>query len=282
MHAAREGNALTHTAEIEALPDGPARSELLGLLAFARDEVTASRDLLVAARAGMVDGTVPGESVARLDLELAYVHCQLGDGEAAVRAADDTRRQIPEGHRLAPLARAFLAAGTALTEGPARGLEHLAFLPTSPARATPYELAALTQRGILNGLLGRLAPACADLTVVARRRGTPLAHLLGCPPRSTSSGATTCSASGTPPAASSRSPSRPSRATGAASTTPRSGRSRRSCTPGAASTTPRAPTWRAPGCWPRPPTSSGPGSTSRWPTPPSRRPRAAPGTSRAR
>ena len=179
MHAAREGHALTHTAEIEALPDGPARSELLGLLAFARDEVTASRDLLVAARAGMVDGTVPGESVARLDLELAYVHCQLGDGEAAVRAADDARRQIPEGHRLAPLARAFLAAGTALTEGPARGLEHLAFLPTSPARATPYELAALTQRGILNGLLGRLAPACADLTVVARRRGTPLAHLLG-------------------------------------------------------------------------------------------------------
>ena len=179
VHAAREGHALTHTAEIEALPDGPARSELLGLLAFARDEVTASRDLLVAARAGMVDGTVPGESVARLDLELAYVHCQLGDGEAAVRAADDARRQIPEEHRLAPLARAFLAAGTALTEGPARGLEHLAFLPTSPARATPYELAALTQRGILNGLLGRLAPACADLTVVARRRGTPLAHLLG-------------------------------------------------------------------------------------------------------
>ena len=179
VHAAREGHALAHTAEIEALPDGPARSELLGLLAFARDEVTASRDLLVAARAGMVDGAVPGESVARLDLELAYVHCQLGDGEAAVRAADDARRQIPEEHRLVPLARAFLAAGTALTDGPARGLEHLAFLPTSPARATPYELAALTQRGILNGLLGRLAPACADLTVVARRRGTPLAHLLG-------------------------------------------------------------------------------------------------------
>ena len=179
VHAAREGHALTHTAEIEALPDGPARSELLGLLAFARDEVTASRDLLVAARAGMVDGTVPGESVARLDLELAYVHCQLSDGEAAVRAAEDARRQVPEGRQPVPLARAFLAAGTALTEGPARGLEHLAFLPTSPARATPYELAALTQRGILNGLLGRLAPACADLTVVARRRGTPLAHLLG-------------------------------------------------------------------------------------------------------
>ncbi len=179
VHAAREGHALAHTAEIEALPDGPARSELLGLLAFARDEVAASRDLLAAARAGIVGGAVPGESVARLDLELAYVHCQLGDGEAAVRAADDARRQIPEQHRLVPLVHAFLAAGTALTEGPARGLEHLAFLPTSPARATPYELPALTQRGTLNGLLGRLAPGCADLTVVARRRSTPLAHLLG-------------------------------------------------------------------------------------------------------
>ncbi|GAA4795051.1 BTAD domain-containing putative transcriptional regulator [Actinomycetospora chlora] len=178
VHASREGHALAHAAEIEALPDGPARAELLGLMAFARDEVTACRDLLVAARAG-TDAATPPEAVARLDLELAYVHCQLGDGEAGVAAARDAQDRIPADHRLVPLARAFLAAGTALVDGPAPGLAHLAFLPSSPARATPYELPALTQRGVLNGLLGRLGPACADLTVVARRRGTPLAHLLG-------------------------------------------------------------------------------------------------------
>lgn len=179
VHAAREGHALQHTAEIEALPEGPARSELLGLLAFARDEVTAARDLLVAARAGVDEGRRSAESVARLDLELAYVHTQLGAGAAATAAAEDARRRIPEGHRLVPLARAFAAAGVALTDGPAAGLDHLAFLPARPTDATPYELPGLTHRGILTGLLGRLAPACADLTVVARRRGTPLAHLLG-------------------------------------------------------------------------------------------------------
>jgi len=181
VHSAREGHALAHTAEIEALPDGPARSEMLGLLAFARDEVPAARDLLVAARAGIDDGheRLPPESVARLDLELAYVHCQLGDGEAATAAAADARAQVPDDHRLVAIAQAFLAAGTALTDGPVKGLEHLTFLPAAPERATPYELPALTHRGILSGLLGRLTPACADLTVVARRRGTPLAHLLG-------------------------------------------------------------------------------------------------------
>ncbi|GAA4890416.1 AAA family ATPase [Actinomycetospora straminea] len=179
VHAAREGHALEHAAQIEALPEGPARSELLGLLAFARDEVIAARDLLETARAGMDDATSPPEAVARLDLELAYVHCQLGAGGPAVAAASDARRLVPADHRLVPLARAFTAAGTALTDGPVRGLEELAFLPDHPARATPYELPALTHRGVLRGLLGRLAPACADLTVVARRRNTPLAHLLG-------------------------------------------------------------------------------------------------------
>ncbi|MHC1559506.1 helix-turn-helix transcriptional regulator [Actinomycetospora sp. C-140] len=178
VHAAREGDALQHAAEIEALPDGPGRSELLGLLAFARDEVTAARDLLREARAGMA-ARVPDEAVARLDLELAYVHVQLGAGEAARETAADARAQVPGDHRLVALARAFHAAGTALTEGPAAGLDELAFLPSAPGDATPYELAGLTHRGILRGLLGRLTPACADLTVVARRRGTPLAHLMG-------------------------------------------------------------------------------------------------------
>ncbi|MEJ2885316.1 helix-turn-helix transcriptional regulator [Actinomycetospora aeridis] len=178
VHASREGHALQHAAEIEALPDSPGRSELLGLLAFARDEVTAARDLLITARAGL-DGDDPPETIARLDLELAFVHCQLGAGGPAQAAALDARGQVPAGHRLVAVADAFLAAGTAFTDGPAAALEHLAFLPAAPAQATPYELAAVTYRGVLRGLLGRLEPACADLTVVARRRHTPLAHLLG-------------------------------------------------------------------------------------------------------
>ena len=178
VYTAREGHALQHASVVDGLPDSPARSELRGLLAFARDEVAAARDLLTAARASVDDGEPPG-SVARLDLELAYVHAMLGMGDEATAAATRAMQLVPENARLVTVARAFLAAGAALTDGPAAGLDQLAFLPDEPTRTVPRELAALTYRGILRGLLGRLAPATADLRVVARRRSTPLAHLLG-------------------------------------------------------------------------------------------------------
>ncbi|MFC5140218.1 LuxR C-terminal-related transcriptional regulator [Actinomycetospora rhizophila] len=175
VYAAREGDALQHTAAIECLPDSAARTEIRGLLAFARDEVASARDLLLAARDEAPAGS---ELRARIDVELAYVHSQLGSGEAATAAARRALHDRPDLPRLCAVARAFLAAGTALTDGAPAGLDQLAFLPAGPVDAAPPQLPALIQRGILTGLLGRLDPAVADLTVAARRH-TPFTRFLG-------------------------------------------------------------------------------------------------------
>ncbi|MEJ2863852.1 helix-turn-helix transcriptional regulator [Actinomycetospora flava] len=177
VYAAREGDALQHAEAIECLPDSAARSEIRGLLAFARDEVASARDLLLVARdEAAAEGG--GELAGRIDVELAYVHSHLASGEAATAAATRALRDHPDLPRLCDVARAFLAAGTALTDGAPAGLEPLAFLPARPVDATPPQLPALIQRGILSGLLGRLDPAVADLTVAARRR-SPFTRFLG-------------------------------------------------------------------------------------------------------
>ncbi|MDD7942799.1 LuxR C-terminal-related transcriptional regulator [Actinomycetospora lutea] len=177
VYAAREGEALQHADAIECLPDSAARSEIRGLLAFARDEVASARDLLLLARD---EASAEGDTElgARIDVELAYVHTQLGAGEAATAAARRALRDRPDLPRLCAVARAFLAAGAALTDGAPAGLEQLAFLPARPVDAAPPQLPALIQRGVLSGLLGRLDPAVADLTVAARRR-TPFTRFLG-------------------------------------------------------------------------------------------------------
>ncbi|GAA4928776.1 AAA ATPase-like protein [Actinomycetospora succinea] len=175
VYAAREGDALQHTEAVERLPDSAARSEIRGLLAFCRDEVAGARDLLLVARDEAPAGS---ELRARIDVELAYVHSHLGNGEAATAAAEQALRDQPGLPRLCAVARAFVAAGTALTAGAPAGLDTLGFLPERPVDAAPPQLPALTQRGILSGLVGRLDPAVADLTVAARRR-TPFTRFLG-------------------------------------------------------------------------------------------------------
>lgn len=175
VHGGREAEALEEAASIAELPATARRSEAMGLLAFAGGRLLAARDLLEEARGAAGDEPALG---ARIDVELAYLQGVLGDGERARRsalaalAADETPA-------LVAVARAFLAAGTALVEGPEAGLAVLAFLPERATDCAREELPALVQRGVLRALLGELSEAAADLTVASRRLDTAYGRLTG-------------------------------------------------------------------------------------------------------
>jgi DNA-binding CsgD family transcriptional regulator len=182
LRAARLLLAAGQTAQVNALrprleecPRGPARSLVLGMVAWDQGEpVLAERLLAEAAGVGGSRPLSPGQAAetataadALAQLSVVYV-AQVRAREAVdvASAALAYRPVEPSVERTATMSAAL---GEAMLRGAPGGLERLSGrLPANPERAEPADVDLVITRGTLHRYAGHLAPGIADLRAAVR------------------------------------------------------------------------------------------------------------------
>ncbi|MEU6084057.1 AAA family ATPase [Streptomyces sp. NPDC047108] len=160
--------ALYYRDDVLDTPASPFKDEVLGLLFFAEGMDATARHHLQLAVDGY-DAAGAQSDAAYAAASLAGVQASLGLGEASLASATFALAHHPRS-LVSGTAKAAAAHGRALMDGSSAGLEELAGLPENPVEVENIEIEALTHRGFLRGLSGRLSEAVSDLSVVTRRR----------------------------------------------------------------------------------------------------------------
>ena len=182
LRAARLLLAAGQTAQVNALrprlegcPPGPARSLVLGMMAWDQGEPVLAENLLAEA-AGLGSGRLPSPSLtvetataadALAQLSVLYV-AQVRAREAvdAAAAALAYGAVEPSAERTATMSAAL---GAAMLHGAPAGLERLSSrLPADPERAEPADVDLVITRGTLHRYAGHLGPGIGDLRTAVR------------------------------------------------------------------------------------------------------------------
>ena len=154
--------------QLEACPDSPTRSVLLGEMDWELGETaSAERWLRRAATdaAAVADWGCAGWAWA----QLAEVHVTQGRGGDAVDAAKQALALAGSGPRVERLAWIFLATGEGMLHGAAVGLERMCQRLPQPADQVPdHEANMLVTRGTLGLYAGRTTSAISDHRAVLR------------------------------------------------------------------------------------------------------------------
>ncbi|MFG2196667.1 AAA family ATPase [Streptomyces sp. NPDC048639] len=160
--------ALYYRGDVVDTPASPFKDEVLGLLFFAEGmDATACHHFQLAVDGYAADGSQADAAYAAASL--AGVQASLGLGEACYSSASFALAHHPRS-LVSGTAKAAAAHARALMDGAPAGLEELAGLPENPVEVENIDIEALTHRGFLRGLSGRLSEAVSDLSVVTRRR----------------------------------------------------------------------------------------------------------------
>ncbi|MFJ4963141.1 AAA family ATPase [Streptomyces sp. NPDC088729] len=163
--------ALGYAPFVDAQAASPSKSEVLGLLDYARGHDTGAAEHLRAAREGFA--AHHDEDAARVSAQLASLQRSLGLGKQSLRSARYAlaRTSNPQviGH-----AQANIAYGVALSDGPAAGLAQLRHLRENPTGTPAADMEQLVCRGVLRGLSGDLSGAVDDLRYATRRQAQGL------------------------------------------------------------------------------------------------------------
>jgi DNA-binding CsgD family transcriptional regulator len=182
LHAARLLLAAGQTAQVNALrprldecPPGPARSLVLGMMAWDQGEPVLAEKLLSEA-AGLTSGrpldagheaqtATAADALAQLSV-IYVAQVRASEAADAASAALAYGAVEPSVERTATMSAAFAAA---MLYGAPAGLEHLSGrLPADPERAEPADVDLVITRGTLHRYAGHLAPGITDLRAAVR------------------------------------------------------------------------------------------------------------------
>lgn len=163
--------ALGYTPLVKAHAASATRSEVLGLLDYARGHDISAAEHLRSAREGFAEHS--DEDAARASVELASLQRSIGLGEQSLRSARYALARTSDPQIIGE-AQASIAFGTALRDGPAAGLALIRHLRENPTEIPAADITSLVCRGVLRGLSGNLSGAVDDLRYVTRRHAPGL------------------------------------------------------------------------------------------------------------
>lgn len=173
LDSGQSERAASLRSRLEQCEDSPARSLVLGLIAWELGQVASAEQLLLrAVESDPADGDI--QSVARGWAQLAELHVICGRNDDAIRAAQRALATATADTPAERLAWLHLSYAEALTRGGPAGLDRInQRLPTEPGQVRSSELDLLVTRASIGHYSARSHEARADLDSVLAmvRRG---------------------------------------------------------------------------------------------------------------
>ena len=170
IEAGHLGHADGLRPDIEACEPSPMRGYILGLLAYAHQDLPAAEGHL-GDTAAWADRDLPGwetdlhrEAVAAALARLALIYSVTGRPRESVDAAAAALTLGPKEPDVQQIVAISVSASIAVLDGPVAGLAHLGgTMPASPADVAVADVSLLVVRGVLRLNAGQLTAAMTDL-----------------------------------------------------------------------------------------------------------------------